>query len=314
MSDNDEYLDHTCTKSTNDEILLVTDNQTGEIMCSSCGQVLTDRISEISRDSSMYSGEDFMSKSRTGAKSTLAFDDMGLSTLIQKSDKDSTGKRLSTDNKRTFYRLRMWDNNSKAQSRNRNMKKAFTILEGLKAKLALSDATVEKTAYIYRKVLAKKICAGRSISIILSASLYAACRFTNTPRTIQDISDATNLKRTSIHRIYRLLVRELDLTLESYNPISFISRIATNLNVSEKTKRDSIEVLARADAMMVTAGKNPVALAATAVYLASIKNHENLTQTKVADVSGISSVTIRNHCQIFRNTKSDLTFDSNIQK
>ena len=253
-------------------------------------------------------------RSRTGAKSTLAFDDMGLSTLIQKSDKDSTGKSLSTDNKRTFYRLRMWDNNSKAQSRNRNMKKAFTILEGLKAKLALSDATVEKTAYIYRKVLAKKICAGRSISIILSASLYAACRFTNTPRTIQDISDATNLKRTSIHRIYRLLVRELDLTLESYNPISFISRIATNLNVSEKTKRDSIEVLARADAMMVTAGKNPVALAATAVYLASIKNHENLTQTKVADVSGISSVTIRNHCQIFRNTKSDLTFDSNIQK
>ena len=208
----------------------------------------------------------------------------------------------------------MLDNNSKAQSRNRNMKKAFTILEGLKAKLALSDATVEKTAYIYRKVLAKKICAGRSISIILSASLYAACRFTNTPRTIQDISDATNLKRTSIHRIYRLLVRELDLTLESYNPISFISRIATNLNVSEKTKRYSIEVLARADAMMVTAGKNPVALAATAVYLASIKNHENLTQTKVADVSGISSVTIRNHCQIFRNTKSDLTFDSNIQK
>ena len=81
MSDNDECLDHTCTKSTNDEILLVTDNQTGEIMCSSCGQVLTDRISEISRDSSMYSGEDFMSKSRTGAKSTLAFDDMGLSTL-----------------------------------------------------------------------------------------------------------------------------------------------------------------------------------------------------------------------------------------
>ena len=197
----------------------------------------------------------------------------------------------------------MWDRNSKAKSRNRNMQKAFMILEGLKAKLALSDVTVEQSAYIYRKVLAKKICRGRSIPIILSAVLYAACRFTNTPRTIQDISTAVNLKKSSVHKIYRLLVRELDLSVESYNPVSFISRIIAYIGASEKTKRDAIDILTRADAMMITAGKNPMAIAATVVYLSAIKNNENVTQTKIAKASNISSVTIRNLCRVIKSAK-----------
>ena len=303
MYNNSDEQDHNCTNIKKQEILLITDSNTGEIMCSLCGQVLSDKISEISSDTTIHSNEDYLSKSRTGAKSTLAFDDMGLSTLIQKVDKDSTGKSLSVDNKRTFYRLRMWDRNSKAKSRNRNMQKAFMILEGLKAKLALSDVTVEQTAYIYRKVLTKKICRGRSIPIILSAVLYAACRFTNTPRTIQDISTAVNLKKSSVHKIYRLLVRELDLSVESYNPVSFISRIIAYIGASEKTKRDAIDILTRADAMMITAGKNPMAIAATVVYLSAIKNNENVTQTKIAKASNISSVTIRNLCRVIKSTK-----------
>tara|TARA_B110000014_G_scaffold157514_1_gene110731 strand:- start:791 stop:1720 length:930 start_codon:yes stop_codon:yes gene_type:complete len=303
MYNNSDEQDHNCTNIKKQEILLITDSNTGEIMCSLCGQVLSDKISEISSDTTIHSNEDYLSKSRTGAKSTLAFDDMGLSTLIQKVDKDSTGKSLSVDNKRTFYRLRMWDRNSKAKSRNRNMQKAFMILEGLKAKLALSDVTVEQTAYIYRKVLTKKICRGRSIPIILSAVLYAACRFTNTPRTIQDISTAVNLKKSSVHKIYRLLVRELDLSVESYNPVSFISRIIAYIGASEKTKRDAIDILTRADAMMITAGKNPMAIAATVVYLSAIKNNENVTQTKIAKASNISSVTIRNLCRVIKSAK-----------
>ena len=299
MYNNSDEQDHNCTNIKKQEILLITDSNTGEIMCSLCGQVLSDKISEISSDTTIHSNEDYLSKSRTGAKSTLAFDDMGLSTLIQKVDKDSTGKSLSVDNKRTFYRLRMWDRNSKAKSRNRNMQKAFMILEGLKAKLALSDVTVEQTAYIYRKVLTKKICRGSSIPIILSA----ACRFTNTPRTIQDISTAVNLKKSSVHKIYRLLVRELDLSVESYNPVSFISRIIAYIGASEKTKRDAIDILTRADAMMITAGKNPMAIAATVVYLSAIKNNENVTQTKIAKASNISSVTIRNLCRVIKSTK-----------
>tara|TARA_Y100001960_G_C14713797_1_gene848481 strand:+ start:729 stop:1712 length:984 start_codon:yes stop_codon:yes gene_type:complete len=303
MSNDLESGEHICKNRKGKDVLLVSDAATGEIMCSLCGEVITENVSDLGPGLPAYSGEEYMSKSRTGRKSTLAFNDMGLSTVIQQSNKDATGKSLSGEMKRTFYRLRMWDKNSKALPGHRNMQKAFTLLEGLKAKLSLSDAAVEQTAYIYRKALAKKIARGRSIPVILSASVYAACRFTNTPRTIQDIASATNLRRTTIHRIYRLLVRDLDLTLETYNPISFITRIATQVGASEKTKRDAIKFLIKAEELMITSGKNPIAMAATVVYLAAMTNREKVSQTQISKEANISSVTIRNLCKKLTDVK-----------
>jgi len=303
MNDDSDEIIHECSNKKSTKTSLITDNSTGEIMCADCGHVLTERLEDIGAEYSLHSSEDYNGKSRVGRKSTLAFNDMGLSTVIEQADRDSTGKGLSGEMKRTFYRLRMWDKNSKARPGQRNMQKAFTILEGLKSKLSLSEAAVEKSAYIYRKLLGKKIGRGRSIPVIISASIYAACRFTNTPRTIQDISNATNIKRTTIHRMYRLLVRELDLTIETYNPIEFISRISSTLNVTEKTQRDAIKILIKAESLMMTSGKNPMAIAATVVYLAALANNQKITQTQVANASEISSVTIRNLCKIFKKSK-----------
>jgi len=303
VKDNSNEIKHVCLDKKSGKISFVTDENTGEVMCSNCGHVITEKLEDSGAEYSIHTGEDYYGKSRVGRKSTLAFNDMGLSTVIQQSDRDSTGKGLSGEMKRTFYRLRMWDKNSKARPGQRNMQKAFTILEGLKTKLSLSEAVVEKSAYIYRKALGKKIGRGRSIPVIISASIYAACRFTNTPRTIQDISNSTNIKRTTIHRMYRILVKELNLTLETYNPVEFISRISSLLNVTEKTKRDAIKILLKAESLMLTSGKNPMAVAATVIYLAAIKNNQKITQTQVANSSEISSVTIRNLCKLFNNTK-----------
>ena len=314
MNEYSEVSNHICKSNKEKDVLLVSDSSTGEVMCSSCGEVIAENVAELGPESSAQSGEDYLSKSRTGRKSTLAFNDMGLSTVIQQSDKDATGKNLSGEMKRTFYRLRMWDKNSKALPGHRNMQKAFTLLEGLKAKLSLTDAAVEQAAYIYRKTLSKKIGRGRSITMVLSASLYAACRFTNTPRTIQDIANATNLRRTSIHRIYRLLVRDLDLTLETYNPVSFITRITTDVGASEKTKRDAVKFLIKAEELMITSGKNPMAMAATVVYMASIINEEKVSQTRVSIAAGISSVTIRNLCKKLKDAKITSFSDPKLAK
>ena len=146
MNKYSESSNHICGNSGGKDILLVSDSNTGEIVCSLCGEVITENVAELGLEYTAQSGEDYLSKSRTGRKSTLAFNDMGLSTVIQQSDKDATGKNLSGEMKRTFYRLRMWDKNSKALPGHRNMQKAFTLLEGLKAKLSLTNAAVEQAA------------------------------------------------------------------------------------------------------------------------------------------------------------------------
>ena len=108
MKKDTESNRHICKSNNKKDVLLVFDSTTGEVMCSSCGEVISQNEAELGPES-VQTGEDYMSKSRTGRKSTLAFNDMGLSTVIQQSDKDATGKNLSGEMKRTFYRLRMWD-------------------------------------------------------------------------------------------------------------------------------------------------------------------------------------------------------------
>tara|TARA_B110000116_G_scaffold236556_1_gene222245 strand:- start:228 stop:569 length:342 start_codon:yes stop_codon:yes gene_type:complete len=93
------------------------------------------------------------------------------------------------------------------------------------------------------------------------------------------------------------------LTLETYNPISFITRITTDVGASEKTKRDAIKFLIKAEELMITSGKNPMAMAATVVYLASIMNNEKVSQTQVSKAASISSVTIRNLCKNLKDSK-----------
>ena len=65
--------------------------------------------------------------------------DRGLSTMIQAQNRDYFGRTLSVDNKRSFYRLRMWDRNSKAVLAKQSYVKAFTFLDGMCSKLGLPE-------------------------------------------------------------------------------------------------------------------------------------------------------------------------------
>jgi transcription initiation factor TFIIIB Brf1 subunit/transcription initiation factor TFIIB len=44
----------------------------------------------------------------------------------------------------------------------------------------------------------------------------------------------------------------------------------------------------------ITAGKEPMGLAATVLYASSIKTDEKIPQKEIADASGVTEVTIRN--------------------
>ncbi len=221
--------------------------------------------------------------------------DMGLATIIGPTNRDATGKPLSASMKSTIERLRTWDSRSQVHEPvDRNFRQAFSELDRLKDKLAVGDAVIEKAAYIYRKALEKGLVRGRSISALIAAALYAACRDTETPRTLKDVGTASNIKRKDIARCYRLLLRELSLRMPVVNPVNCVSRIASKADLSEKTKRDATKILRTAEELKISAGKDPMGLAAAALYVACVTNGENKTQRDVAEAAGVTEVTIRN--------------------
>ena len=200
-----------------------------------------------------------------------------------------------------FNRLRIWDQRSKSR-KTAALSKAFTLLHGMKTKLGIPDNVVENAAYIYRKITSAKLTRGRTMASLVSASLYAACRENNIPRTLDDIAQAGNVERSILSRDLRTIIRKLDLNLGQYDTASFISKISNNMSLKEKTKRDAFDILKRCEKEQITAGKHPVAQAAASLYISCILNGERISQKKFATESGVSGVTIRNRAVLIRET------------
>ncbi|HEY5735976.1 MAG TPA: transcription factor TFIIB [Nitrosopumilus sp.] len=279
---------------------IITDAYTGEMACSNCGVVSLEKAIDASTETTGLTAEEYQTNSRVGMKTSLKMADRGLSTIMESQDKDSTGKSLSNENKRMFYRLRMWDRNSRSAVSNKSFQKAFTLLDGISSKLALPESVVEETAYLFRKIAAKKILAGRSTASMLCATVYITCRLTDTPRTLQDIANAGNIKKKNLQRVYRFLAKELDLYPEAYSPMEFVNRVSKAVQISEKTERLAFKILNMTMKEKVSTSKNPMAMVAAVINLASLMNKEKVTQLKIAEVSGISAVTIRNRTNEIR--------------
>ena len=286
---------------------LLTDGVTGEQFCSKCGFVISEKVNESGPERQSFSTQGGVDTARTGAPTSLTIHDKGLSTVINPQNKDASGKPLSTSMRSTIERLRTWDRRSKAhESVDKNLRQALTELNRLKDKLAISDSVMEKAAYIYRKALEKGLVRGRSISALIAAALYAACRDTATPRTLKDVGEAGNIKRKDIARCYRLLVKELELVMPVVDAVQCVSRIASRLGITERTKRYATKVLKVAQEHEESAGKDPMGLAAAALYLSCVKNGEDITQRDIAEAANVTEVTIRNR---YKGLKIDQNMD-----
>ena len=291
MKSSNEQRCPSCNKTA-----LITDDNSGEVVCKSCGIVLSEGSAATGAEWRSFAN-DGVDKSRTGAGTSITIHDMGLSTIIGVANKDVTGKPLSSAMKQSFDRIRTWDSRSQAHSStDKNLRQALSEMDKLKDKLSLTDAVIEKAAYTYRKAVEKKLVKGRSIQGIVAACVYAACRDTETPRTLDNVADGINIRRKDVARCYRLVFRELDLKVPVADPINGIPRIASIAGLGEKTKRKAVEILRKAKKIGVVAGKDPSGLAAAALYLACITEGGNKTQKEISQASGVTEVTIRNRC------------------
>ena len=142
---------------------------------------------------------------------------------------------------------------------------------------------------------------GRTITGVLAAAAYISCRETGISRTLSDIADVSNIKRKELARTYRLLVFELDLKIPMVDPMKCIAKVANKANLSERTKRQAITIMGTITKSGVSAGKDPMGLAASVLYLSCLNTGEPISQMNIADASGVTEVTIRNRFKDLKN-------------
>jgi transcription initiation factor TFIIB len=256
---------------------------------------------------SLSSAKSRLQRARVGMPLSFSVHDIGLSTLIGQVGKDAFGRTIPSKTMFQMLRLKKWHIRSSYKSSiDRNLSQAMTELSGFCDKIYIPKQVKEQAAVIYRKALEKGLVRGRNISAITAASLYAACRETVIPRTLRELARVSTIDKKDLARCYRLLLRELMIQMPIPKAQYRVPKIAAKINICERTQQTAVELLEKAEKKRTTAGKDPMGLAAAALYIACVMNEEKRTQKMIADAAGVTEVTIRNR---YKGLKEALKLD-----
>ncbi|MFH5796971.1 transcription initiation factor IIB family protein [Haladaptatus sp. CMAA 1911] len=277
---------------------LVTDEGHGETVCSECGLVVEEDSVDRGPEWRAFDSKEKDQKSRVGAPTTKMMHDKGLSTNIGWQDKDAYGNTLGSRQREKMQRLRTWNERFRTRdSKERNLKQALGEIDRMASALGLPKNVRETASVIYRRALDEDLLPGRSIEGVATSSVYAAARQTGVPRSLDEVAAVSRIDEMEFKRTYRYIVRELGLEIQPADPLSYVSRFASDLDISDESERRANELLKTAKEQGVHSGKSPVGLAAAAVYAGSLLSNEKVTQSEVSDVANVSEVTIRNRYQ-----------------
>ena len=285
--------EETCSECGSKE--LRTDHARGEIICASCGMVLSSRTIDRGPEWRVYAGEDQSRRSRVGDPPTFTVHDKRLSTTITRQNKDAYGVQLTPKQRAQMYRLRKWQARSRVHSSlDRNLIIAMAELDRLRSQLDLPLIVKEMAAILYRRAVTKKLVRGRSIDAMVAASIYTACRKRKIPRKLAEVARYSRVNRKELGRCYRLMLSRLNVTIPVVSPVDFIPRFGTALQLPARVQQKAANIVRDAHEKSLTVGKAPAGVAAAALYIAGLLEGTPRTQLQIARITGVTEVTIRN--------------------
>jgi len=258
----------------------------GEVICRSCGYVIEDKMVDFGQDWRDFDDSGSQSKSRVGAPVTYL--QPGLSTEV-----GSKADLSKIRNKSKFYRLRLWQKRT-ANSIEQNLNHALSELKKISSYLKLNAHVEEEAARIYTQALQKGLIKGRGVERMIAGAIFAACKIFESPKTLHEISESSSIDEKDVVKSYKFLIRMLSIKIMPVNPISFVAKFGSELNLSQKTQTKAVNYIERAMKKGITSGKSPNSIAAASLYVASLVNKEKRTQLKFAETAKITEVTLRN--------------------
>jgi transcription initiation factor TFIIB len=90
-----------------------------------------------------------------------------------------------------------------------------------------------------------------------------------------------------------MLASELGISIPADDPNRSMNKVGSAIGISEKTKREAMDLMSAIKGKGYCAGKKPVCLAATIVYVACGRTGECASQKEIVKAAGATEVTVR---------------------
>ncbi len=170
-------------------------------------------------------------------------------------------------------------------------------IERIANEIRVTDSIKESALEIFSSSSKSGIVRGRKSGKVAAAAVYTACRMANVPRTLDEISEKTNLNRNELSRLHRLITRKLKLKIYATNTSNFLPRFAHKLVVSDDVEKEAEEIIKAIEKSNYRQGISPAALLGAALYIACKNNKVRRSQLEIAKAVGTSEVTLRNRAK-----------------
>jgi transcription initiation factor TFIIB len=170
-------------------------------------------------------------------------------------------------------------------------------LDELADRLHSSDAVKAKASSIYENADKHGLVrGGKSAKVALAASLYVASRLGGESIILGHIARAAQIPKRDLARRYRFLAMKLDLRMPLQDLATCVSKLARQINVNVSTRQVATRIADEAKKKKgKISGRNPMSIAAAALYVACLLEGEKKTQREIAEAADVTALTVRNN-------------------
>lgn len=183
------------------------------------------------------------------------------------------------------------------------VKRGVYVIEHVSTVLDLPTELRQESAKYLKEAAENELLIGKSVKNVAGASLIISMYNNNIGVPNRTITNEINKTRTPgqpidekmLVRTYRRICRDLEVMVLPPGPEHYLDHCASALNVTEDVKEKAKEMILAHEEENPTNSLSPTAITAGALYAASRLDGRKHTQQDVAEVTGVTVVTIRNH-------------------
>lgn len=282
---------------------LVEDQLTGEIICACCGQVIEQKTFDFSNTHIERNPDTKHLPGRPVSRPEMH--DNNLTTLINESNVDFRGQKISVDNQRLAHSFRREQIRVRETKEERVLKENLLEVAIVARRLGIPDNIKEDACYFIRKLYKSGWLNNKQRRFVACICLYLSSKRSTTPRNIKlftsFLKDSAKNSHNAQHRHILISVKEVaDLLNIETVPVNqshlLIRKICLDLKIKLSISDLAIKFSDLYENEISSQGKTPQVKAGLAVYTAlklfQGRGHVKPSADDIADYLNVSFTAI----------------------
>ncbi|KAL7663250.1 Transcription initiation factor IIB [[Candida] zeylanoides] len=286
----------------------------GDIVCGSCGLVLSDRVVDTRSEWRTFSNDDQSGDdpNRVGDAGNPLLDTENLSTIIS----------YVPENHKIGRDLNRAQSKSLVDKKDNALSATYSKISQMCDAYQLPKIVQDSAKEVYKLSHDDRRLRGKSQESIMAAAIFIGCRKAQVARTFKEIWALTNVPLKEIGKVSKLMktiLQEKNESSPNTHPViqdnmqttqtsaeDLIRRFCSHLGLSTQVTNAAEYIALRCKDRGVLAGRSPITIAATVIYMSAILFGVELSPAKIAQKTGVSDGTIKSSYKLMYEDREHL--------